>query len=373
MWLFWAAAAVLAAAAAALVGLAGLRAASQAQGGEDASVVTHRRQLDELEELSQRGLLDPAEASAIRAEAARRLLLAADGPATAEAPVHKGVRLMIGLGVAATAVLALGLYLLLGAPGAPDQPYKARVAAWRQGEPGALDPAKMAAVLRSLAADRPTDPQVYDYLGRAQLAAGDPFAAQRAFERSLELGMKTPELYASLGQALMLGAEGKVTPEAQARFKQALELDPGNLLARYQLARARIADGETEAGVAALREIASELPEGDERRAAVLAEAESATGKPAGGGPSLAQVQAAAAGVQGDQAAFIRGMVSRLAARLKQEPNDPDGWARLVRSYGVLGDTAAQRSALAEARRVFANRPADLAKVEAEAKGEGVR
>jgi hypothetical protein len=45
-----------------------------------------------------------------------------------------------------------------------------------------------------------------------------------------------------------------------------------------------------------------------------------------------------------------------------------EGWTRLVRSYGVLGDTAAQKDALAKARKQFAGRAADLAKIEAAAR-----
>jgi cytochrome c-type biogenesis protein CcmH len=33
----------------------------------------------------------------------------------------------------------------------------------------------------------------------------------------------------------------------------------------------------------------------------------------------------------------IEGMVAKLAARLKEQPNDPEGWAMLGRSYAVLG------------------------------------
>ena len=34
---------------------------------------------------------------------------------------------------------------------------------------------------------------------------------------------------------------------------------------------------------------------------------------------------------------MIEGMVSRLAERLKAEPDDVEGWLRLIRSYVVLG------------------------------------
>jgi cytochrome c-type biogenesis protein CcmH len=46
-----------------------------------------------------------------------------------------------------------------------------------------------------------------------------------------------------------------------------------------------------------------------------------------------------------DQQKMIRGMVEGLAARLAQQPNDPDGWARLGRSYGVLGEREKARDA----------------------------
>ncbi len=39
-----------------------------------------------------------------------------------------------------------------------------------------------------------------------------------------------------------------------------------------------------------------------------------------------------------DRAAMIEGMVAGLAARLEENPDDPDGWAMLIRSYRTLGD-----------------------------------
>ena len=56
-----------------------------------------------------------------------------------------------------------------------------------------------------------------------------------------------------------------------------------------------------------------------------------------------------------DRDAMIRGMVERLAARLKQNGGDVDGWLRLVRAYMVMGDRDKARGALAEARQAVAN------------------
>ena len=60
------------------------------------------------------------------------------------------------------------------------------------------------------------------------------------------------------------------------------------------------------------------------------------------------------------QSAFIQAMVDRLAARLKASPDDPQGWARLIRAYGVLGQSQRRSAAIAQARRLFKDRPQDL-------------
>ena len=51
---------------------------------------------------------------------------------------------------------------------------------------------------------------------------------------------------------------------------------------------------------------------------------------------------------------MIRGMVERLATRLKQNGDDVDGWLRLVRAYLVMGDRDKARSALTDARQAVA-------------------
>jgi cytochrome c-type biogenesis protein CcmH len=56
-----------------------------------------------------------------------------------------------------------------------------------------------------------------------------------------------------------------------------------------------------------------------------------------------------------DRGAMIRGMVERLASRLKQNGDDVEGWLRLVRAYMVMGDRDKANGALTEARQAVAN------------------
>jgi cytochrome c-type biogenesis protein CcmH len=51
------------------------------------------------------------------------------------------------------------------------------------------------------------------------------------------------------------------------------------------------------------------------------------------------------------RAAMIRGMVDRLAARLKQDGGDVEGWLRLTRSYAVIGERDKARDAVLDARK----------------------
>ena len=56
-----------------------------------------------------------------------------------------------------------------------------------------------------------------------------------------------------------------------------------------------------------------------------------------------------------DRGAMIRGMVDRLATRLKQNGDDVEGWLRLMRAYMVMGERDKAMSALTEARQAVAN------------------
>jgi len=156
MILFWVAAGVLSAAAAGLILFSAAAGASRA-GAADPTLALYRRQLSEIDDLAQRGLIAEPERKGAHAEAARRLLTAADQAAevwSADLAQRRPV-----LAVAALApVLALALYFVVGAPGFPDQPFKARIAAWRGADLSRLTAPQMAAVLQVVTRDRPNDP-----------------------------------------------------------------------------------------------------------------------------------------------------------------------------------------------------------------------
>ncbi|MGE5502002.1 MAG: tetratricopeptide repeat protein, partial [Ignavibacteriales bacterium] len=256
----------------------------------------------------------------------------------------------IALVVAAlTPVIALGLYLFVGHPGWPDQPFARRVAEWRHTDPSQLTPPQMAAVLTQIAASRPRDPEPLKNLALAYQASDDLPNAIEALRKALAIAPARADLWSQLGETFFLQAGNQVDEDARAAFGEALRLDPNSQGARYFLARADIQDGRVAEGLAGWKSLLGELPAGDPRAQALRAEI--AQVESTGGLKPVQPEQPA------DMQATIRGMVDGLAARLATSPDDPDGWVRLVRAYAVLGETDKRDAALARARVLYKGRP----------------
>lgn len=71
------------------------------------------------------------------------------------------------------------------------------------------------------------------------------------------------------------------------------------------------------------------------------------------------------------QAQMIQGMVDRLAARLKDNPDDVEGWRKLGRSYSVLGRYAESAAAYAQASALAQHNDLELLLSEAESLAMG--
>jgi cytochrome c-type biogenesis protein CcmH len=380
MIVFWIAAAVLSALAAALVLHRAARMAKIPPG--DPTVEVYRRQLTEIDDLADRGLLAEGERRAARAEAGRRLLNAADQPDQPhiDPSGSRLARRWVAVGAVAAPLAALGLYLLLGSPGLPDQPFAQRLAVWRSTpDPADLTAAQLAAVLQDAVDKRPDDAQGYLLLARVQAAEGNLPAAIENLKTASRLAPNQAEAWDALGEVLVEQAQGQEPASAQDAFRHALAIDATGVGPRYHLARAKIMAGDLNGGLADWRTLAASLTAPDEQQAlnAQIAATQKAGRlvEPAQGnqqaaagpsqdqaqaqepGPSESQVQAAAQAQAGaaptDRRAFIQSMVDSLAAKLKADPDDWRSWALLVRSYGVLGDKDKQAAAYGEAAKRF--------------------
>ena len=69
--------------------------------------------------------------------------------------------------------------------------------------------------------------------------------------------------------------------------------------------------------------------------------------------PDLSAAESRALAQPSDQNEMIRGMVARLADRLKRDGSDIEGWMQLTRSYVVLGERDKAMRAAADARQAI--------------------
>lgn len=136
---FWITAALLSAAASFVVVSRAARLDAQSEGAEDPSLDVYRRQLREMDDLAERGLLTGEDHRSAKTEAARRLLGAADQAHNAVSATPSARR-MVFIVAAMLPLLAVAAYGLIGAPGLPDQSFASRLGTWRKADPATLAP-----------------------------------------------------------------------------------------------------------------------------------------------------------------------------------------------------------------------------------------
>lgn len=85
-------------------------------------------------------------------------------------------------------------------------------------------------------------------------------------------------------------------------------------------------------------------------------------------GPTRQQVQAAENMTTEQRAEMILAMVDGLAARLEDEPNDEQGWTRLIRARAVLEQKDELAADTARVKDIFKDDPEAIARILAAAK-----
>jgi cytochrome c-type biogenesis protein CcmH len=200
-----------------------------------------------------------------------------------------------------------------------------------------------------------------------------------AYRRAADLSGHRPDILGDWGEAQVLAAGGTVTPAARDAFQAGLKDAETAPRSRYYLALARLQEGDARGALQAWTELAADSPTDAEwlpmvrqriaQAAGVLGidpatrnTGASAASPPVSGAPSGATVAAVAKATENappeTRQAMINGMVERLAARLEQQPDDVEGWARLGRSYMVLGQPLKARDAYARAVKLKPDDPA---------------
>ena len=259
--------------------------------------------------------------------------------------------------------------------------------------------------LRAAAEASSDDAGPWSELAFAYFERGEYAQSAEAYERAVAIDGTEAVLWSALGEARAYASERDPLPAAALEaFEKALELDPGDPRARYFMAVKQDLEGDHDGAISSWLTLLSETPpgapwEGDlvrtvqqvgaindidiEQRLATVMDARTpavlvpGSGDVAGDaasasvrGPTAQQVAEASRMTPGEQDNMVAGMVASLEARLKNEPQDLDGWVMLMRSRMTLGETGKARDALEKA--VAAN-PGEEEELRAQARQFGVQ
>ncbi|MDX2155154.1 MAG: c-type cytochrome biogenesis protein CcmI [Hyphomicrobiaceae bacterium] len=357
-----------------------LRPAPTPPGDAAGTTAVYRDQLAEIDAEAQRGLLAPEEAEAARREIARRLIASAtpsqsatDGKPPFDGASNSSRIIAIALGLVMP-VAAIAIYAGTGAPSLPAQPFAHR----RAPPPADAEVTRLVAAVEARLAQNPKDGRGWDVIAPVYLRMERFGDAADAYQRAIDLLGRSTKRLAGLAEALMLGDEGRISPRARTALQGILELEPGNVQARFWLAHAKEQEGRLVEAAADYEQLLATAPAGadwrqplEERLAAVrearAASPPGATLPPAGSnggipgaaasGPSAADIAAAERLSPGERQAMIDGMVSGLAARLEKDGSDLVGWERLIRALTVMGRRDEAIAALGRARKSLRSDP----------------
>lgn len=221
--------------------------------------------------------------------------------------------------------------------------------------------------------------RVLELLDRGEVQRGGLVTFAR-FVVPAVLAIGAVGIYQSVGTPDYGKAEREIEAMAQLpledlviELERRLEADPNATFEGYiYLARSLMTleryDDAIEAYETAVR-LSEDMPEAVDELARARAYAASQGGMPQIDEATRSAVQSM---TPEQQAQMIEGMVAGLAAKLEAEPDDMEGWARLIRARAVMGNTEQAQTDLAAALAVFVDAPEKRAIIERVARDSGL-
>ncbi|MFA5958145.1 c-type cytochrome biogenesis protein CcmI [Hyphomicrobium sp.] len=351
----------------------------------DADIAVYKDQLKEVTADEARGTLAANEAENARAEIARRLLRVTQDTPKSETAARAAARNRFILPVSlltsvALPVASLGLYLAYGAPGMPAQPLSERLAEANV----ASKPNDLIAKVEQRLREHPEDGTGWDVIAPVYYAMGRYVDAATAYQNALRLIGADPRRLQGFANSRIRLENGIVPDDARKALQQILVLAPKSVEPRIWLALAKEQDGNLTEAAADYKSLLAQAPSDapwrpvvEERLARLEPKGNTAPGTDQSAGanapPAAPAAPQAPAGPDASavmsmspeqRQAFIGRMVDGLAARLKTDGSDAEGWVKLIRAYQVLGRRDDAVKALNDARTNLKGNQGGLAQVE---------
>jgi cytochrome c-type biogenesis protein CcmH len=219
----------------------------------------------------------------------------------------------------------------------------------------------------------PTDAEGWRMLGWSYYNTQHYQEAADAYAKAVELVPDSIDYQSAYAEALVQAADGIVTPRAQQIFSAVLQKDPKENRARFYEALGREQAGDLDGSLGLWTALLKDAPADAGWVTDIkthIADLSAKTGRKIEDLPVVSLSGEAKPGA--DQQGPVDSMIAKLAARLEASPRDRDGWAMMIRSLQVRGDTAGAEDALKKAMAAFADDPSTRNQIAGLAQSLGV-
>jgi cytochrome c-type biogenesis protein CcmH len=349
---------------------------------ESYDVAIYKDQLKEADREFERGLLTTEQLDAVKTEIQHKLIVAADQSAAAlnasSEPSNPKMITAFGL-VLFLSIGSVAAYSYLGSPTLGNLAFVDRdIEKERKAQSGGQAISEMTTLIDRLEQKLTTDPNNLEgwlMLGRSATSLGQFSRAVKAYEQALELSPENIDVLTDYAETLIFSNEGQVTGDALKSLKYAHKINAAHPKALYYIALNHAQTGNMRLAIQDWVDLlAISLPDApwiqtvqsQIKDAAKKSKIDIASIKPSleaqkigadirksiqvtAPGPSQSEIEAAGEMSADERQEMILSMVKRLADRLKENPNDRQGWLRLSKAYEVLGDTEKAGHALEQA------------------------
>ncbi|SOB97070.1 c-type cytochrome biogenesis protein CcmI [Thalassospira xiamenensis] len=347
-------------------------------------LAVYRDQLAEIGRDIERGVLTGEQADAARTEVQRRILATDQRISTRQQSGEAATRISrlrpaVAIFTLLLFVGGIGLYLDLGRPDLRDRPIASRtdeiMAARQASENDASRNDALNRAVQDLSnrlLENPDDLKGWELLGASLMALGRAEEAQTAYLEAVKQSGRDGDYLAMYAESVIRTNNGQVNTIARGALEEAAKSGSTDPRIQYFLGLADAQNGNVAAAVDRWIALVNGAPSDAGWLPMVLARIEEAalaqgidiTGRitvtppmasNAPGGPSREDMEAAAEMTPEERQEMILGMVSQLADKLAENPQDPEGWARLMRAYMVIGQPDQAKQAYDTARQEFAS------------------
>ncbi len=349
----------------------------------ESDIAVYKDQLKEIDRDLKAGNLAEAQAETARTEIQRRILNTSQeqSSSTKGMPLSaSAIQIVIGVLILTFPLAGIILYLELGQPGVPSLPLAERnIAAERlaiaeqQNTSRNQEMLGLAQKLEARLTNEPNNLEGWMLLGSTYAEIGAFEQAERAFRQAMDNTPPSAMVFGAVAEMMVAQAKGQISSDALALFRKSLELNASDPRGLFYSGLALSQSGDNENALklwlrlrqltfandpwlqvldAQITDLAVDLKMNPAEVLKSYPAKEPLTPPTAANssGPTSEEMASAAELSPEERNEMINGMVDRLAGRLKENPDDLNGWLQLIRSYHTLGRNQEVEQALTNAK-----------------------